>query len=240
MALRFDFGGKVVLVTGGTQGIGHGIATAFADAGAQVHITGTRPAGADYDADLTRFQYHRVRMEHSDERKALAKVISTLDILINNAGTAGDDEYEPEGYARVIEVNLNAAADLCFRFRDRLAASRGAIVNVASSASFIALRDRPAYTASKHGLLGFTRSIADKWARDGIRVNAVAPGFVDTQIIDWARNDDAMMKSFLRQIPVRRVGTPEEIAACVLFLAAPESSYVVGHALVADGGYLLR
>jgi 3-oxoacyl-[acyl-carrier protein] reductase len=240
VTLRFDFHDKVVLVTGGTQGIGYGIASAFADAGAQVHITGTRSQAADYESDLARLSYHRVRMEQSEERAALAEALPTLDILINNAGTAGDDEYEAEGYNRVIEVNLNAAVDLCYRFRERLAAADGAIVNVASTASFIALRDRPAYTASKHGLLGFTKSLADKWAREGIRVNAVAPGFVDTQIIDWAREDEAMMTSFLRQIPARRIGTPAEVAACVLFLAAPESSYVVGHALVADGGYLLR
>ncbi|MES2095632.1 MAG: SDR family oxidoreductase [Pseudomonadota bacterium] len=240
MTLRFDYAGKAVLVTGGTQGIGLGIASAFADAGARVHVTGTRAAAADYDADLTRFAYTRVRMESPEERAALAEAIPALDILINNAGTAGDDEYSLEGYARVVEVNLTAVVDLTYRFRERLAAARGAIVNVASSASFIALRDRPGYTASKHGLLGFTRSIADMWAREGIRVNAVAPGFVDTQILDWAREDAAMMKQFLRQIPARRIGTPADVAACVLFLAAPEASYVSGHALVVDGGYLLR
>jgi 3-oxoacyl-[acyl-carrier protein] reductase len=240
MTLRFDYTGKTVLVTGASQGIGLGIANAFADAGAQVHITGTREQASAYPADLSRFAYHRVRMEAADERAALADALGEIDILINNAGTAGDDEYSLDGAERVIEVNLNAVIDLSYRLRDRLAANRGAIVNVASTASFIALRDRPGYTASKHGLLGFTKSIADMWARESIRVNAVAPGFIDTQIIDWARSDEAMMKSFLRQIPARRIGTPAEVAACVLFLAAPEAAYVTGHALVVDGGYLLR
>lgn len=240
MALCFDYSGKVVLVTGGSQGIGLTIAGAFDEAGAEVHITGTRAVAKDYPHDLSRFRYHRVRMEKEEDRAELAAVLPTLDILVNNAGTAGEDEYSLEGFERIVEVNLNAVVDLSYRFRERLSKSGGAIVNIASTASHIALRDRPGYTASKHAILGFTRSIADMWAREGIRINAVAPGFIDTRIIDWARADDAMMKTFLRQIPARRIGTPAEVAACVLFLAAPEASYVVGHSLVVDGGYLLR
>ncbi|CAN5354812.1 SDR family oxidoreductase [soil metagenome] len=238
--IRFDYTDRVVLITGGSQGIGEGVASAFAGAGAQVHITGTRAASTDYAGDLSRFVYHQVRMENPDERARLADALGPLDILVNNAGTAGDDEYELAGYARVMEVNLTAVVDLCYRFRERLATAAGAIVNVASVGSYIGLRDRPAYTASKTGLLGFTRSIADMWIRDGIRVNAVAPGFIDTQIIEWARSDEAQFKAFLRQIPARRIGRPDDVAAAVLFLASPQASYVVGHALTVDGGYLLR
>ena len=241
MTIRFDFAGKIVLVTGGTQGIGLATATAFADAGAHVHITGTRAGPGDYDGDLGRFAYHRVRMQDPQERAALSDAIPAVDILVNNAGAAGPDEYSYDGYHAVIELNQNAPIDLCYRFRDRLAtASDGVIINLASVGSFIAVRDQPAYTASKWALLGFSKAIADKWAQDGIRVNCVAPGFVDTQIIDWARTDTALSPHLLRQVPARRVGRPEEVATTILFLAAPDAAYIVGEAVVIDGGYLLR
>ena len=240
MAITFDFAGKSVLVTGGSQGIGFGIASAFADAGAQVHITGTREEPAAYPNDLSRFHYHRARMQMPQERAALAASIEQLDILVNNAGMARDDEYDFQAYGEVIEVNLNAVVDLCYRFRGRLARQKGAIVNIASVGAHIALRDQPAYSASKAAVLGFTKAIADKWAREGIRCNAVSPGFVDTQIIEWARADGELSPELLRQIPLRRLGKPEDVAAAVLFLVAEESAYVSGHSLVVDGGYLIR
>ena len=137
-------------------------------------------------------------------------------------------------------MNLYALVDLSYRFKDHLAASRGAIVNIGSLASFIGLHDRPAYTASKAAVLGFTRSIADMWAKHGIRVNMIAPGFIETQIIGWAKADEAMHQNFLRSIPARRFGRPDEVATAALFLAAPEAEYIRGQSLVIDGGYLLR
>lgn len=240
MAIRFDYRDKIVLITGGTQGIGLGIANAFARAGATIHITGTRDAASSYESDLSAFTYHQLRLQDDVARRDVAGRFDRLDILVNNAGFARDDEYTDEGYAEVIEVNLNAAVAMCYLLKDRLSESRGAIVNVASVGSFIGLRDRPAYTASKTGLLGFTRSIGDMWAKHGIRINAVAPGFIDTQIIEWARQNEDMHQASLKSIPARRFGRPDEVADAVLFLAAPEAEYIRGQSLIIDGGYLLR
>ncbi|CAA0100441.1 Rhamnolipids biosynthesis 3-oxoacyl-[acyl-carrier-protein] reductase [Zhongshania aliphaticivorans] len=146
--ITFDFSQKVVLVTGGSQGIGYAIARGFAEAGAEVHITGTRASAADYEADLSEFIYYQLDLADEVGRGRLADSFSVLDILVNNAGRAEVGEYDYRTYLATIEVNLNSVVDLCYRFYQRLCDSQGAIINVGSSASFIALRDYPAYTAS--------------------------------------------------------------------------------------------
>ena len=240
MGITFDFRNKTVLVSGATQGIGLAIAMAFAHAGACVHITGTREDADCYDADLRRFTYHRCQMESAADREALSEAIPALDVLVNNAGMTRPDEYETAGFAALIEVNLVALADMCFRFRDRLEATRGAIINLGSVSSHIAVRDHPAYTASKHAVTGLTKALADKWARRGIRVNSVAPGFIETRIIDWARSAPEDRSRFVQQVPAGRFGEPDDVAKLVLFLASPEADYVRGASIPIDGGYLLR
>lgn len=238
--IRFDFHGKHVLVTGGTQGIGLGIASAFAESGAEVMISGTRERAIDYEDDLSRFTYHRACLDQPADRRALVAAAGPVDILVNNAGQSHADEYSMEGYGRVIEVNLNAAAELCYLFHPGLRERGGAIVNVGSCASFIAIGTAPAYTASKAGLLGFTRAVADQWARDGVRVNLVAPGFIETRMTSGVRADERKAGNTLRAIPARRFGTPAEVAAATLFLASPEASYITGQSIVVDGGLMLR
>jgi 3-oxoacyl-[acyl-carrier protein] reductase len=238
--IRFDFQGKRALVTGGTQGIGLGIAEAFADSGADVIVTGTRASAGEYPDDLSRFAYVQTRLDQPADRAALVEAAGAIDILVNNAGQAHPDEYSMEGYGRVIEVNLNAAAELCYLFYPVLRDRGGAIVNVGSCASFIAIGYAPAYTASKTGLLGFTRAVADQWARDGVRVNLVAPGFIETRMTAAVRADERKAGNTLRAIPVRRFGTPAEVAAAALFLASPQASYITGQSIVVDGGLMLR
>lgn len=240
MSVSFNYSGKTVLVTGGSRGIGFGVAKAFADSGASVHITGTRSSAGDYDNDLSPFTYHQCRLGEENERDALAEAIETLDVLVNNAGGSGDNEFEAAGVADVLNVNLVAAADLCYRFQEKLAATKGAIINLSSIGGKIGMRDFPAYSASKHAMDGFTKSLADKWARSGIRINAVAPGFIKTEAIDWLTSNEAAAKATVSAIPQRRFGEPADIANVVMFLAAPESSYISGHNLVVDGGFLLR
>lgn len=233
--------GKTVLVTGGTQGIGQATAALFRDEGAKVTITGTREAASDYEGeDLAGMTYVRCRMGETGDIEALAKRFDTLDVLVNNAGMGRQDEYEPEGFEAVIDVNLNAVMRLSVLLKDALAKAGGSIVNTGSLSSFLALKETPAYTASKAGLLGLTRALADKWAPDGIRVNMVAPGFIETRMTAGARQNEDYEKRLLKAIPLRRWGKPEEVATCIAFLASPAASYVTGQSLAMDGGLLLR
>ena len=179
-------------------------------------------------------------MSEPEDRAALAAAIPVLDVLVNNAGMAGQDEYTLEGFSRIIEINLTSVMDLCLRFHPALVASQGAVVNVGSLSSFLAIKEVPAYTTSKTALLGLTRALGDKWSADGIRVNMVAPGFIETRLTGGMRADGDREKQLMKAIPMRRWGQPAEIADAILFLASPAASYITGQSLAIDGGLLLR
>ncbi|WP_448585749.1 SDR family NAD(P)-dependent oxidoreductase [Thermaurantiacus sp.] len=235
-----EFAGKRVLVTGGSQGIGLATARAFREAGADVLITGTRASPADYEDDLSGLRYLAADFAVAGTAARVAEAAGPLDILVNNAGTGRADEYTPEGFRAVLEVNLHAVMDMCLAAHAGLRAQGGAIVNMGSLSSFLALRETPAYTASKAGLLGLTRALADKWAPDGIRVNMVAPGFIRTRMTERQRQDPDYEARLLRAVPQRRWGEPDEVAQCVLFLASPRAPYVTGQSIAIDGGLMLR
>lgn len=235
-----EFNGKRVLVTGGSQGIGLATAQAFRAAGATVFVTGTRAAASDYADDLSPFTYVQADFSKPGAGQLVAKAVGALDVLVNNAGTGRADEYTDEGFRFVVDVNLNAVMELSRELHPVLKASKGAIINIGSLASFLALRETPAYTASKAGLLGLTRALADKWAADGIRVNMVAPGFIRTRMTEIQRTDQEYEKRLLKAIPVRRWGEPEEVAEAILFLASPRAPYITGQSLAIDGGLMLR
>lgn len=234
-----DLAGKRVLVTGGTRGIGNAIASAFLAAGAQVAITGTRPTAHEYSGDLSGFVYHQLDMQSRDSAD-MVDLAGPIDVLVNNAAMSNRDEYELEGFRRTIETNLVGVMDLCLAFRDTLAERRGAIVNVGSVAAHLSLREIPGYTASKGGLLGLTRALADKWAPLGIRVNMLAPGFVRTEMTERLREDERHEKRLLATVPMRRWAEPAEIAGAALFLASDLASYITGISLPIDGGLMVR
>ena len=232
--------GKTVLVTGGSQGIGLATARAFEALGARVLVTGTRAAPADYEDALDGLDYHQADLGQSAARPALIEAVGAVDVLVNNAGTGRADEYTQDGFEAVIDLNLNAVMDLSVRFHPGLKNVGGSIVNVGSLASFLALRETPAYTASKAGLLGLTRALADKWAPDGVRVNLVAPGLVRTRMTEGQRRDPAYETRLLKAVPMRRWGEPGEVAEAIVFLASPAASYITGQSLAIDGGMMLR
>lgn len=233
-----EFNGKIALVTGASQGIGLATARVLIDGGAVVHITGTRPSASDYDWPLEDFTYHQLNIEVPSQREALAREVGPIDILINNAGGGERNELELEQAMKVLERNLTAVLDLSVRFHPSLAERGGNIVNIGSAGSFVGMRDNPMYSTAKSGLLGMTRSLMAKWTRDGIRVNMVAPGFIETALTARHRESDASADFVKKMIPMHRWGQAEEVAQVIAFLASDRASYVTGTSLVVDGGLL--
>jgi 3-oxoacyl-[acyl-carrier protein] reductase len=243
----FDFSGTTVLVTGGTSGIGHAIATAFADAGASVTVTGTRSSAADYDTDLSAFAFESVEMRDGAGVEALAARVGSLDVLVNNAGANfpdGRDEWEPDAFAASFALNAEGAMRLTVGLRRVLAASPMAggasVVNITSMTAFRSTTIVPGYSAAKAALVALTRNLALHWVGDGIRVNAVAPGLVDTPMTAPMKAFPELLDAELGRAAMARMADPAEVAAAVLFLSSSASAYTTGSVLAVDGGYLAR
>lgn len=248
MAVRadLDFAGNTVLVVGGSSGIGNGIAHAFRQRAAIVHVWGTRPRAEDYagleGSDLTGLTYAGVDVaDRARIAAAAARGPEQLDVLVLCQGTVvyKRGEFEPEGWDRVMAVNLDSLMDCARVFHDRLAAAKGSIIIVSSVSGFGSNRGNPAYAASKAGAVSLTKTLGEAWARDGIRVNGLAPGLVDTKLTKVTTEHPDRLAGALRAIPVGRMGTPEDMAGAALFLASPLAAYVCGQTLIVDGGLSL-
>jgi 3-oxoacyl-[acyl-carrier protein] reductase len=238
----FDFTGTAVLITGGTSGIGHATAALFRDAGAEVTITGTKAAATDYDADLSDMAYRQLQITDHDSADALAGSISRLDVLVNNAGAnfpGGLDESKPEGFEASVGLNLTGPYRLTVGLYRALRASTAvggaSVVNLASMSALRAVPLVPGYGAAKAGIVGITRNLAVKWASKGIRVNAVAPGIIDTPMTAPMHAAADIVDSELAHIPLHRFGSVSEIAPTIAFLCTEQSSYTSGAIFVVDG-----
>ena len=241
-----DFTGREVLVVGGSSGIGNGIAQGFRQAGASVHVWGTRPAASDYagveGSDLAGLVYQRVDVADAAAVAAAAGRFAKLDVLVLSQGIVmhGGAEFDPMNWDRVIAVNLSSLLYCSRAFHPLLvAAGQGAIVILSSVSAVKAHGGLPAYAASKAGALHLTRSLALAWAKDGIRVNGIAPGFVETKLTAVAMADPQRRAGNIARIPAGRAGTPGDMADAALFLASPLAGYINGQTLFVDGGLTL-
>lgn len=240
-----DFGNKTVLVVGGSSGIGNGIARSFLDQGAQVHVWGTRPAASDYrideGSDLSGLQYSQVDVADENAITGWQPPFEKLDALVLSQGTVRykRQEFEIDTFRQVLQVNLVSLMACATKFHPMLRASAGSLIIVSSTAAFHATKGNPAYSASKTGALGLTRTLAQAWAADGIRVNGIAPGFVATKLTKVTTDHPERAREAAARIPLGRFGTPAEMGGAALFLASPLASYVTGHTIPVEGGLLL-
>ncbi len=250
--MKPEFDGKRAFVTGGAMGIGGAVAELLAERGASVAIVDRAQVEAEALAKRLGKNAIAIAADVSapgEVEAAIKKAVEAfggLDIVCNNAGIQryGTVETTTEaGWDEVMDVNLKSVYLVCHHAIGHLKASRGAIVNMASVQSFATQRGVAAYTTGKHALIGLTRSMALDFAADGVRVNAVAPGSVDTPMLRWAvgqdKNPEALMKAVHRMHPLGRIAEPREVAEAVCFLASSRASFITGATLVVDGGLLL-
>jgi 3-oxoacyl-[acyl-carrier protein] reductase len=242
---ELDFSGKRVVVVGGSSGIGNGIAQAFRAKGAQVLVCGTRASAADYSASegshLEGLEYMRLDVSDANAMEGFKPAIERLDVLVLAQGAViyRRGEFEMAGFRKVMEVNLMSLMACAGKFHDALSAAKGSLIIVSSTAAFHSTKGNPAYNASKTGALGLTRTLGQAWAEDGIRVNGIAPGLVDTKMTKVTTANPKRLEGAIERIPLGRLGTPADMAGAALFLASPLAAYIVGQTLVVDGGLIL-
>lgn len=246
---RFRLDGRIALVTGGARGIGLATCEALAEAGAEVILTDRdlEPAQASartLQASGLKVSAERLEVTDSAAVEALALRYPQVDILVNNAGIARSNEpaetMSDDVWSSVIDINLNGLFWCCRAFgKAMLERGAGTIVNVGSMSGFIVNRpqEQAQYNASKAAVHQLTRSLAAEWAPRGVRVNAVAPTYIETEMNHYVYNDPELMRHWVGGTPQNRMGRPDEVASVILFLASEAASLMTGSIVLADGGY---
>lgn len=252
MLYAFDLQDKVAIVTGCNTGLGQGMAVGLAQAGC--HIVGINRSDASETCSKVeslgrRFLSLQADLGNIDEIPRLIeqtlKAFGKIDVLVNNAGIIRRNDaidFSPKDWDDVMNVNLRTTFFMSQAVARQFIAqgSGGKIINIASMLSYQGGIRVPSYTASKSGVLGITRLMANEWAQEGINVNAIAPGYMETNNTEALRADDQRNQEILERIPAARWGQPEDMMGPVVFLASSASNYVNGHTLAVDGGWLAR
>lgn len=242
MSRKLDYSGKTVVITGGTGGIGLGLARGFAEAGARVIATGATAAEVDAAGTVEGVTFGVLDVRSDDAVAAFAAGLDTADALVNCAGVnLRAAEYTSEGFATVLDINLAGSMRTATALHDKLAeGGGGAVLNIASVYAFFGAPHAPAYAASKGGVAQLTRSLAVAWAKDGVRVNALAPGWIETAMTAVPRANPERSAELVGRTPMGRWGTPQDLVGPALFLCSPLAGFVTGTILPVDGGFLVN
>lgn len=247
------FTGKSIIITGAASGIGREAAIAFAEKGASVTISDVNESGLKETAEIIEKAGGKVKSAAADvsKEKEVIKLVETavetfggLHGACNNAGVGGElaptADYTVDEWDRVININLRGQW-LCMKYQIPaiLKSGGGAIVNIASILGKVSFANAPAYVAAKHGLVGLTKTAAVEYSAQGVRVNAIGPGFIETQMLEQAglTTDPEAKESIVKLHPIGRLGQPREVADAIVWLTSDEASFITGHTLLVDGGY---
>jgi len=236
-----EFKEKKILVIGGSSGIGRGIASCFLNLNAEVCITGTKKNIEDYgleDAVSLKSEYIQLDLLNPEALESFVIPFDSLDVLVCSQGTVQykRKEFEMEIFREVLDLNLTSMMACCQKFKPLMTNLNTNIILLGSGASYKATRGNPAYSASKGGILTLVKTLAEAWAREGIRVNGIAPGYVASKLTEVTFKDKNRYESSLKNIPLARWGEPEDIGHTACFLASSKASYITGQMITVDGG----
>lgn len=233
----FSVAGQHVLISGGCGGIGSAFARAFLAHGASVTVTDLKPPSPELTAAGAAFEPLDVTSDAAVE--ALAAKVTTLNVLIHCAGKLVRwEEHKPEVFREIVDIHLFGNVRLAHAFRPHLKATRGCMINIGSMYSYFGAPQIPGYASAKTAVVGLTKSLAVAYAEDGIRVNAIAPGWINTEISKNGRENPEFNGRVMQRLPIKRWAEPDELAGTALFLASPAAALVNGVTIPVDGGYV--
>ena len=240
MSVSLDYTGKSVVITGATGAIGLAFCRGFAAAGANVVAAGATAAEVEADGRIDGVSFRVLDVRSDEAVTRFAADVETIDVLLNGAGVnLRAAEHTPQGFLDTIDINLNGTMRLSYAFHDKLAARQGAVLNICSMYSFFGAPHAPAYSASKGGVAQLTKSLAVAWAKDGIRVNALAPGWIESAMTAVPRANPTRNAELMARFPTGRWGTPEDLIGPALFMCSPLAGFVTGAILPVDGAFLV-